>query len=85
MEIILMKRRSKEEWRSLVTEQASSGKSLESFCAERGISASSFSNWQYKLKREQFVELPVVTPSEDIGTSRVVVELPSGAVLSFSW
>ena len=26
-----MKRRSKEEWRSLVTEQASSGKSLESF------------------------------------------------------
>ena len=69
-----MKRRSKEEWRSLVTEQASSGKSLESFCAERGISASSFSNWQYKLKREQFVELPVVTPSEDIGAlSRVSV------------
>lgn len=80
-----MKRRSRVEWQLLLSEYESSGTSQQQFCQERGISSSNFSNWKSKLKREPFVEIPLAGLSNESSESQVTVELPSGAVLRFSW
>lgn len=42
-------RRSREEWRRLIDEQARSGQSQRAFCAAHGISVGSLQNWKRRL------------------------------------
>lgn len=41
---------SREQWQHLVDAQAASGQSQVAFCAERGLSKSSFQHWKRRLK-----------------------------------
>ena len=45
-------RRSREEWRRLIDEQADSGQTQAAFCAAKGISVASFQNWKRRLAAE---------------------------------
>jgi hypothetical protein len=45
-------RRSRDEWQRLIDEQAASGQTQTAFCAERGISVGSFSQWKRRLAEE---------------------------------
>ena len=42
-------RRSRDEWRRLIDEQAGSGQTPAAFCAARGISVGSLQNWRRRL------------------------------------
>ena len=42
-------RRSRDEWRRLIDEQAGSGQTQSAFCAARGISVGSLRNWRRRL------------------------------------
>ncbi|MBO9471629.1 IS66 family insertion sequence element accessory protein TnpB [Endozoicomonas sp. G2_2] len=49
-----------EQWQQLIDAQAASGQSQVAFCAERGLSKSSFQHWKRRLRTSQ---APVSTPS----------------------
>jgi putative transposase len=44
-------RRSAEEWRTIVARQAESGRTVEGFCQEEGLSRSVFNRWRVRLAR----------------------------------
>ena len=46
------KRRSKNEWRRLIEEQAAGGLSQKAFCGQRGIPLASFGYWKRKFQAE---------------------------------
>ncbi len=63
-------RRSAEQWRSLIDDQASSGLSQVAFCKREKIAPSSFAKWKRKLstpgsKRQELT--PDLTPWIDLG------------------
>lgn len=80
-----MKRRSRAEWERLIMEQEASGENQERFCLERGIALSSLQVWKRKLREEPFVEIGMAPRVDKAERAEAVVELPSGAVLRFSW
>ena len=43
-------RRGIEGWRTLISQQRTSGEAMEAFCAARGIPRSSFSKWRKRLE-----------------------------------
>jgi len=45
-------RRGIEGWRTLISQQRTSGETMEAFCAARGIPRSSFSKWRSRLESE---------------------------------
>ncbi len=47
-----MKRRSREEWITLIQEQSESGQSASQFCRDRGINEKYFSTVKYKLRKK---------------------------------
>lgn len=49
-----------EQWQQLIDAQAASGQSQVAFCAEHGLSKSSFQHWKRRLKAG---EIPAATPS----------------------
>ena len=44
-------KRTAEEWRSLIAEQASSGQSLKAFAASKGVAVSALQYWKYQRLR----------------------------------
>jgi len=78
------KRRSAEEWRSLLAEQAQSGSSIRAFCAERGIGYSTFSKRKARSVKEGqagkvetgFVEL--APPLRSLSNTQWDIELTLG-------
>jgi putative transposase len=82
-------RRSREQWRQVIAEQADSGLSQSAFCAERGIAYSTFTFWKRKLREAgspgdgargmEFVEL---APLEPAVNERWEVELELGSGLT---
>jgi len=77
------KRRSADEWRSLLAEQAQSGSSIRAFCAERGIGYSTFSKRKSRSASEahtgtadsHFVEL---APLQSLSNAQWDIELALG-------
>lgn len=56
-------------WRSLVTEQRDSGRSVAAFCRERGLPVSQMFAWKRRLREAetaQFVEIDVKPCSEPL-------------------
>lgn len=49
-----------EQWRQLIDAQAASGQSQIAFCAEHGLSKSSFQHWKRRLKAD---DIPAAPPS----------------------
>ncbi len=48
-------RRSADQWRKLIAEQADSGLSQEAFCKEKRLALSTFANWKRRLGSEPAV------------------------------
>jgi hypothetical protein len=77
------KRRSADEWRNLLAEQAQSGSSIRAFCAERGIGYSTFSKRKSRSARAAqaekvetgFVEL---APLRSLSNAQWDIELTLG-------
>jgi transposase-like protein len=61
-------RRSREEWRSLVSRFEESGQMREAFCAEAGISASTLRRWCSRFRE---------APRAAVSPTPVFVELPA--------
>lgn len=64
------RRRSREEWRSLIAEWSRSGEGIESFCRRRGVRAGTFNWWRWRLGRESqdesgWVELKGLGPGSE--------------------
>jgi transposase-like protein len=81
-------RRSREEWRSLVSRFEESGQTREAFCAETGISASTLRRWCSRLQEPSrpavsqapvFVELPAEEKKAEASDLPWEVELQLGA------
>ena len=51
-------RRSRDEWRRLIDEQAESGQTQSAFCAARGISVGSLQNWKRRLAAPEATPQP---------------------------
>lgn len=49
-------RRTADQWRTLIAEQASSGMSQEAFCKHKRLALSTFANWKRRLASEPTVE-----------------------------
>ena len=80
---------SRSKWEKLIASQAKSGLTQKRFCEERGINTGTFVYWKSRLKRESFIELPVVTDNSPPETkkhcAKVELELPGGAILRINW
>lgn len=61
-------RRSRAEWRSLVSRFEASGQTREAFCAETGISVSTLRRWSSRLRPQ---------PRRAVSPAPVFVELPA--------
>ncbi len=75
-------RRSAEDWRALVGEFEASGETLRAWCAGRGFSPKTLSNWRIRLRGDgpepAFVAVPDSVPPAAI---EVELDLGGGAVL----
>lgn len=49
-------RRTADQWRTLIAEQAGSGLSQEAFCKHKRLALSTFANWKRRLASEPAVE-----------------------------
>ncbi len=75
------RRRSVEEWRSLLADQERSGLSRLAFCRREGIPAPTFDTWKRRIRSEAaFVDL---TPTPESTPWELEVTLPAGVVLRF--
>ena len=85
-------RRSREQWRSLVTRFEESGQRREAFCAETGISVSTLRRWCSRFRQRTapavspapvFVELPAQQepPAPSAPSWEVELQLDAGVVL----
>lgn len=81
-------RRSRQEWRSLVSRFEESGQTREAFCAETGISVSTLRRWSSRLRQQPraavsqapvFVELPAEQRNAEAPALPWEVELQLGA------
>ena len=81
-------RRSREQWRSLVTRFEESGQTREAFCAEMGISASTLRRWCSRFREPSrpavsqapvFVELPAEERKTEASVQPWEMELQLGA------
>ena len=72
-------------WRSLISEQLRSGKSVAAFCREQKLCASLFYWWKKRLRENtaaRFVEVQVAeSPANLAGDSRIEVRLQNGGSL----
>jgi transposase-like protein len=53
-------------WSGLISEQSESGETVETFCRERGLTASQFYTWRRRLRgsaAERFLEVQVAKPA----------------------
>lgn len=78
-------RRSRDEWRRLIDEQAGSGQTQAAFCAARGISVGSLRNWRRRLGAsfetpEPWVELGMLAEAKS-ATWDVELDLGEGVCL----
>ena len=78
-----MKRRSREEWKHLLDQQASSGQSTKQFCQEHGINEHYFSCVKSKLKQagrrqSRFQSIGTLAPIQMITLRQgdIVINLP---------
>lgn len=83
------KRRTPEQWQSLVDQWPGSGLSATRFCAERGIGYASFCQWRKRINDEgggdsapQFIDLSTLTAKT--GAWRIVLSLGQGVELRLS-
>ena len=81
-------RRSREEWRALVSRFEASGQTREAFCAETGISVSTLRRWYSRFREPSrpavsqapvFVELPAEEKKAEASALPWEVELQLGA------
>ena len=86
------RRRSRDEWRALVSRFEASGQTREAFCAETGLSASTLRRWCSRLRERPqkastgapvFVEWPAETKGTDalVPPWEVELQLDAGVVL----
>ena len=70
-------RRTLEDWRSLLAEQAASGKSVAAFCREKGLNDNRFYMCRKQLQgqREKYARL------KPVGTAPITIELEGGLKL----
>lgn len=78
-------RRSRDEWRRLIDEQAKSGQTQSAFCAARGISVGSLQNWKRRLVTpdatlEPWVELGTLAEAKSVSWD-VELDLGEGVCL----
>ena len=78
-------RRSRDEWQRLINEQVASVQTQATFCAQRGISVSSFSYWRRRLLGEAESPVPWVDlgslPTSSSGSWDVELDLGEGICL----
>jgi hypothetical protein len=80
-------RRSRSEWRAILTGFEESGLTMAAFCEREKVSASVFAHWKRKLgvkgvKKPSFVELtPAASPSTAPARGDFELSLPGGVVL----
>lgn len=81
-----MQRRSDEELKALIEEQAESGLSQVKFCEERGITVSSF-QWRKRKLEQLFLELAVASTEAkgERGKHEAKLELSGGVRFRMSW
>ena len=78
----MSKRRSENEWRTLIDEQATSGLTQRAFCDLRGIPLATFGYWKRKLRGKSVSPAMPTGPGADTEW----IELPiHGAVAGGSW
>lgn len=73
-------RRSKLQWRGLLSKQSTSGLSVAEFCHREQLSTASFYQWRKRLLAEE-QNSEVFVPLTVSSAAAVEVELPGGAVL----
>lgn len=59
------RKRSAEQWQQLIEAQAASDQSQAAFCAERGLSKSTFQLWKRRLRASSPAEPALFTPLAD--------------------
>jgi len=78
------KRRSKNEWRRLIDEQAASSLTQKAFCEQKGIPVASFGYWKRKLQAES-VSTPTGSGAGAVSLADWI-ELPThGPVAGGGW
>ena len=60
-----LKRRTSEQWESLIQEQEQSDLSQRAFCTEHNIAYPSFTKWRQKLKGGDKAFLPITSPKQN--------------------
>lgn len=75
--------RNQEQWRVLLSRFERSGLSVDAFCREEGLSASSLNRWRRKLLAEDVAgDFIALAPAvQDQGSWTLELELPGGARL----
>ena len=66
-------RRSRADWRRVLSRQAQSGLSIAEFCRREGLSPQSLSWWRWKLREERPAAIPAAAPE---GPRFVEIQLP---------
>ena len=54
----------REYWQGLIAQQENSGKTVQAFCAQRGVTEASFYGWRKQLRASTPVSFALVTPNE---------------------
>ncbi len=77
--------RSASEIQKILSDQKASGQSQKSFCAEKQIPISTFTNWINKQRKTKQPNLPALIPvgSVPAATSSIEIELPRGEIIRF--
>ena len=74
-------RRSSEDWRELVREFEASGETLKAWCAGRGFSSKTLSNWRRRFRSAAPAFVAVPAESGPPPALEVELDLGGGAVL----
>ena len=87
------KRRSREEWEGIVSEQERSDQNARLFCEERSIGLASFYQWRRRrrhgevetgasLSRGAFIDVGAIPQKESVPSWEVALELGDGMMLT---
>lgn len=84
------RRRTADQWQTLIEQHAQSGLSLADFCRRKNLSPSSFHSWRKKLQPEPgqsgFLELQPRSSAKDLaGAWLLELDLPGGGNLRLRW
>jgi transposase-like protein len=67
-----------EYWREVIQQQAASGQSVSTFCAERGLTEQSLYSWKKRLSEQAPVSFALVTTDRTDRSQSIPLELDLG-------